>query len=158
MLSHAGERGVRVHGQVHRIPHGERTSLPCGTMAFSCTFPDIEAQVQSDRVQMTLSVQQGDDDAETIYDEQLYADGDRMICLTDVDRLLQPYATKWLTFTLSCVIKEIYSSSVAGDQDSFECQIISCKANIVNLTASSLTTSLAIRICENIGLGEAHRQ
>ena len=25
--------------------------------------------------------------------------------------------------------------------------------NIVNLTASSLTTSLAIRICENIGLG-----
>lgn len=104
-------------------------------MAFSCTFPDIEAQVQSDRVQMTLSVKQGDDDAETIYDEQLYADGDRMICLTDVDRLLQPYATKWLTFTLSCVIKEIYSSSVAGDQDSFECQIISCKANIVNLTA-----------------------
>lgn len=104
-------------------------------MAFSCSMPDIEATIQSEKALVTLVVSK-DDDSEQIFQEHLFADSDGKICLSEVDLLLQPYAEQWLIFKLKATIKEVYDS-VDGSQDSFEVSIISCKANIVAMSAES---------------------
>lgn len=115
---------------------------------FSCQVPDIRLAISLTRVLLSVTVTKSGDQEE-IYSEYLYPDRSGVITLSDMDRLVKPYADKWLTFDLGVNIKEEkVAQNSAGievisntSERSLATTVVSCKANILNMTASSWCSS-----------------
>lgn len=115
---------------------------------FSCQVPDIRLAISLTRVLLTVTVIKSGDQQE-IYSEYLYPDRSGVITLSDMDKLIEPYADKWLTFDLAVTImEEKVTQNSAGNEvisntseRSLSTTVVSCKANILNKTASSWCTS-----------------
>lgn len=111
---------------------------------FSCQVPDVEFSITRDRANIVVTVTKSGEDARQIYNEILYPDNKNMIRLQDLDVLLEPFADMWLTFSLSVVATEealnINSNNIevatSVSTVSWNTSVISCKANILNMTAA----------------------
>ena len=115
---------------------------------FSCQVPDIVLAISLTRVLLTVTITKSGDQKE-IYSEYLYPDRSGVITLSDMDKLVEPYANKWLTFDLAVTIREekVTQNSAGNEvisntsERSLSTTVVSCKANILNMTASSWCTS-----------------
>lgn len=111
---------------------------------FSCQLPDVEFAISLSRAMVTVTATKSDDQV-TLFSEYLYPDNKGMITLSDMDRLIEPYANRWLVFSLSVhITEERVSSSVESnevvtqhDERALSCDVVSCRANILNMTASA---------------------
>lgn len=115
---------------------------------FSCQVPDVKLAISLTRVFLTVTITKSGDQEE-IYSEYLYPDRSGVVTLSDMDKLIEPYANKWLTFGLAVTIREekVTQNSAGNEvisntsERSLSTTVVSCKANILNMTASSWCTS-----------------
>ena len=109
---------------------------------FSCSVPNVKFAMTYTRANVTVTVGKNGDNY-VIYDEFLYPDSKHFVELADVDRLIEPYAEKWLIFSLSVhIVEQQLSDETSGTEEviytnerDLSCSVISCKANIINATA-----------------------
>lgn len=110
---------------------------------FSSQVPDVEFAITLDRALVTVTASKSGDQL-VAYSEYLFPDSNGKISLCDMDRLIEPYATRWLVFSLGVTIREeritTNNEGVEVVSEHFErslsTEIISCRANILNTTAS----------------------
>lgn len=111
---------------------------------FSCSIPDIGFSILGDRAGVKVVLTKSGS-GKTVYDELLYPDEGGAVALTDVDRLVEPYARKWLVFTLTVTISEqsVSTNATTGeetvtvmDTKTLSTTVVSCRANILNTTAA----------------------
>ena len=105
--------------------------------------PDAEFSINFSRALVSVTVTKSGD-SEKVYEEYLYPDDSGIITLSDIDLLIEPYAEKWLVFGLEVkVIEQLVNRNSDGEDtvtasntDTLSCTVVSCKANILNITAS----------------------
>ncbi len=111
---------------------------------FSSSVPDVEFSISSDRALVVLTVTKSGT-SHTIYSEYLYPGSTSKVALTDIDRLVEASARKWITFSLSVSITEqsVSSSGTSSDIASrtLQTQVVSCSAVIRNASASDFCSS-----------------
>lgn len=110
--------------------------------------PDVVASISYNRAVVSVTVTKSGDSQE-IFKEDMYPDANDEIRLTDIDRLIERFAAQWLVFSLSVDIteqnvttgtdgEEIISATTSG---SVSTTVISCRANVLNLTAQQFCDS-----------------
>ncbi len=106
---------------------------------FSCNVPDISFSITHDRAKVKVSASKSSQ-PDYVFNEYLYPDESKTICLSDIDRLIDLRAQKWLVFSLSVVIEEEQALSDGEyktiNTKQLSTEVISCRANILNMTAS----------------------
>lgn len=110
---------------------------------FSCMMPDVEFSCSFTRALVSVTLSKSGD-SEKIYEEYLFPDDNGLITLADIDLLIEPYAEKWLVFDLSVnVVEQLVSENADGGEvitasnsDTMSTTVVSCKANILNVTAT----------------------
>ena len=75
------------------------------TKEFSCSVPSVKFAMTYTRARVTVTVGKNGDDF-VIYDEFLFPDSSHFVELADIDRLIEPWAQKWLIFQLDVHIEE----------------------------------------------------
>ena len=118
------------------------------TKEFSCSIPDVAFSMTFTRAKVTVSVSKNGTPV-VVFDEFLYPDSRNRVELTDIDRLIEPYALKWLIFQVDVHIEEQQLSGVMSgvvdviytNERNLSCSVISCKANIINATAEDFCNS-----------------
>ena len=113
---------------------------------FSCSIPDVKFAMSLTRAQVKVSVSKNGD-SDDIFNEYLYPDNKGIVELTDVDRLIEPFANKWLVFGLSVRIEEQQLSDdgqeriLSSDVRTMDCNVVSCRATILNTSATEFCKS-----------------
>lgn len=112
-------------------------------MEFSCQVPDVTFGVTYQRAKVAVTLtKQGTE--YPLYEEYLYPDEKGQVSLTDIDRLVEPFAGRWLVFSLRVDISEERvtvntdgeESVTVADSASRSTTVVSCRANILNTTAA----------------------
>lgn len=109
---------------------------------FSSKLPDVEFGISLSRALVTVTVSKSGEQSE-IYSEYLFPNKLGKICLSDMDRLIEPYATRWLVFSLSVMIREeLVISNSSGietvseySERELSTTVVSCRSNILNMSA-----------------------
>ncbi|MCR4602445.1 MAG: hypothetical protein K5683_02780 [Prevotella sp.] len=128
-----------------------------GAMEFSSAMRDLAVSITYTRAVITLTVTKSGT-SKVVYSETLYPDSSGNITLSDIDCLLEPYAEKWLVFTAAFSVTEQQVTVDADgneqvtptDSDGFSLQIVSCKANIVNETATHFCNNHFLTLFDGI--------
>ena len=113
---------------------------------FSCSIPDVKFAMTLTRALITMTVSKNGDSNDIFY-EYLYPDSKGIVELADVDRLIEPFANKWLVFGLNVRIEEEQLSDdsqervISSNVSQLACNVISCRANILNMTATEFCES-----------------
>ena len=113
---------------------------------FSCSIPDVKFAMSLTRAQVKVSVSKNGD-SDVIYNEYLYPKSGGIVELTDIDRLIEPFALKWLVFGLSVRIEEQQLSDdgletiLSYSVRQLGCDVISCSANILSASATEFCNS-----------------
>ena len=113
---------------------------------FSCSIPDVKFAMSLTRALITVTVSKNGDN-DVIFSEYLYPDSKGIVELTDVDRLIEPFAKKWLVFGLNVRIDEQLLSDdgqeriLGSDMRTIACEVVSCRASILNTTATEFCSA-----------------
>lgn len=115
---------------------------------FSSQVPDMVASLTYGRARVTVTVGKSGD-SEKIFEEFLYPDALGVIRLSDIDRLIERFAEQWLVFSLTINVEEQNVTEgddgeeviAVTDSDSVTTTIVSCKANILNVTCQQFCDS-----------------
>ena len=125
------------------------------TKEFSCSVPNVKFAMTYTRARVTVTVGKNGDDF-VIYDEFLFPDSSHFVELADIDRLIEPWAQKWLIFQLDVHIEEQRlsdevngaSSILYSNEKDLSCSVVSCKANIINTSAVDFCNSHFLTLLE----------
>lgn len=111
-------------------------------------MPDLVASLSYGRAVVAVTVTKSGD-SQKVYEEYLYPDANGQIMLTDIDRLIERFAEQWVVFSLRIDIteqdvtedadgKEVIAATTS---DSVTTTVVSCKANILNVTCQQFCDS-----------------